>query len=140
MRKYEKLLYQANALSYGLALFFLIFNTYQTIWTLNSIDVVEMGIRTAQIILLNIILSFAAFIVAFEMKRYSLRWSRAGLALGVFECSRVFFLAPSITGNPALHIRVSLLAAGLLLIAASALSWIRAKQRSVAEEGEPCLS
>jgi hypothetical protein len=142
MKKYEKLLYQANGLSYVLAMFFLIFNTYQTIVTLNGIDVVEMGVLTAEIILLNIVLSFLAFIVAFEMRRYSLKWSCAGLALGVFECARVFFLSKSIAETSALHVRASLLAAGLLLIAASAFACLRARQRrtAAAEEVVPCLS
>ena len=55
MKKNELLLYQTDAFSAALAMLFLIFNTFQTIFTLNTIDVQSAGIRVMEIILVNIL-------------------------------------------------------------------------------------
>jgi hypothetical protein len=128
MKRYEKLLYQANAVPAGLAMLFLIFNTLQTIFTLNNIDVSGAGIWVAEIILFNIVLSFLVFITASELKRYSLRWSYAGLGTGIFQGLRVFFISSTIQGAVRLCIAAALLAAACLLTIASVLSIIRGKR------------
>ncbi|MCL2443576.1 MAG: hypothetical protein FWD13_08975 [Treponema sp.] len=70
MKKNELLLYQKNVVPSVIVMLFLIFNTFQTIITLNTIDVSAAGIRVMEIILTNIVLSFLVFIASFEIKRY----------------------------------------------------------------------
>jgi hypothetical protein len=122
MKKYEKLLYHANIIPSRLALAYLAFNTFQTIITLNAVNVSASGIRIMEIILLNIFLSFMVFITASEIKRYSLPWSRAGLGIGVFQCLRAFFISSTVSETPRLYITLSLLVSGCLLILSSGIS------------------
>ena len=134
--KNEKLVYQANALPSALAMLYFAFNTWQTIFTLNMVDVAAVGLRVMQIILLNTLLSFLVFIVSFEIKRYSLPWSWIGVGIGIFQCLRVFFIPAGAPGTRA-NIAVSLLIGGLLLIAASAWSLVKCgKYRQAKKEPE----
>ena len=121
MNKNELLLYRTNSLPSSLAMLFLLFNTAQTIFTLNAVDPGATGIRIMEVILLNILLSFLVFIAASEIKRYNMSWSIAALGIGIFQCLR-FFLIPG--GADVLHIRivVPLLTAGVILITASIIS------------------
>jgi uncharacterized membrane protein len=135
-KRYERLLYQVNSASYALAMLFLVSNTYQTILTLNAVDVMNAGIFIAGIILLNIFLSFVVFIIASEMKRYNLRWSYTALGIGVFECVRVFWISPTIAGIARTHIVVSLLLGGILLLIAGCFSVDRCRKRLASEKGE----
>ncbi|MCL2879566.1 MAG: hypothetical protein FWF29_04905 [Treponema sp.] len=123
----EKLLYQANSGPFGLALMYLPFNTAQTIFTLNTIDPSAAGIRVMETILLNILLSFLVFIISTEIKRYSIRWSHAGLATGLFQLARLFF-NPTGPGGARPLVLVPLAVAGIFLIWASL--WSAAKCRS----------
>ena len=127
MSRHERLLYQANVVPSGFAMLFLIFNTWQCIFTLNAVDVAATGIRVMEIILLNIFLSFLVFVAASEIKRYSMRWSWASLGIGIFQCLR-YFLIPSTLrsgGEPENNIVVPLLIAGFLLIIASVWSLVK---------------
>jgi hypothetical protein len=117
----ERLLYQANKIPAGLALLFLLLNTWQTIFTLNSIDVTAAGIRVMEIILTNIVLSFFVFIASFEIKRYSIRWSWAALVMGIFQCLRIF-IAPVGVRPINFNIVFPLITAGLIMIIVSLLS------------------
>ncbi|MCL2804629.1 MAG: hypothetical protein FWD26_01650 [Treponema sp.] len=126
MKKNEMLLYQVNSLPSAIALLFLIFNTTQTIFTLNTIDVSAAGIRVMEIILVNIVLSFLVFIASSEIKRYNLRWSQITLALGIFQCLRFFLLPAGL--HSVLIIVLPLQAAGFSLIIASAISLVRCKR------------
>jgi hypothetical protein len=128
-------LYQGNQTPSRLALLFLAFNIWQTIFTLNAIDINSSGIRIAQIILLNIFLSFLVFIISAEMKRYSIRWAWAGLATGVFQCLRMFFISATISGGQRLNIAASLLLSGVLLALSSVVSIDRGRKRLIAEGG-----
>jgi len=121
MKKNEKLLYQANSVPSSLALLYLVFNTCQTIFTLNAIDISAAGIRIMEVILLNIMLSFLVFIAASEIKRYSRLWSFISLATGIFQCLR-YYIIPSVSSGAFIRISVTLLAAGVILIVASLLS------------------
>ena len=122
MNKHERLLYQANAVPSMFAMLFLVFNTWQTIFTLNGVDASAVGIRIAEIILLNILLSFMAFITSFEIKHYSLTWSRAGLCLGIFQCLRVFMISSTISGSVRINITASLFISGIIVIVSSVFS------------------
>jgi len=124
MKKNEKLLYQANSIPSALAMAFLLFNTWQTIFTLNMVDMVAVGIRVMQIILVNILVSFLVFIVSFEIKRYNIPWSRIGVGVGIFQCLRVFFIPSGEPGTVA-NIAISIVAGGLLLIVASIWSLVK---------------
>ncbi|MCL2128251.1 MAG: hypothetical protein FWH38_08350 [Treponema sp.] len=136
MSKNERLLYQANNFSPALAFFFLFINTWQVIFTLNMIDVSAEGIRVMEIILLNILLSFLVFIVASEVKRYSLIWSWAGLGIGVFQCLRALFI-PAGTRWIRINIAVSLEFSGFILIFASIWSLAKcAKYRQAERESQ----
>ncbi|MDR0455323.1 MAG: hypothetical protein LBH20_01400 [Treponema sp.] len=127
MKKNEVLLYQANVIPSMLAMLFLLFNTWQVIFTLNGIDVAAAGIRVMEIILLNILLSFLAFIAASEMKRYNMGWSWAALGIGVFQCLRYFLIPAALQGGrmTAINVVAPLEAAGFLLIAASLWSLVK---------------
>jgi len=124
MKKNEKLLYQANVFPSALAMFFLVFNTCQTIFTLNAIDVSAAGIRVMEIILVNILLSFLVFIASSEIKRYNRLWSVIALGIGVFQCLR-YFIIPSVDANAFMRISSTLLTAGLILIIASIISLVK---------------
>jgi hypothetical protein len=137
MKQYERLLYQANIIPSRLALLFLVFNTWQTICTLNTVDVAAAGIRVMEIILLNILLSFAVFVTAFELKRYSLPWSWTGMGIGLFQCLRVFFIPPGPQASR-INIAVSLLCAGALLIFASLWSLSKGKKYRLAKKEQVC--
>ena len=127
MRKNEKLLYQANSVPSSLALLYLVFNTCQTIFTLNAIDVSSAGIRVMEVILLNIMLSFLVFIAASEIKRYSRLWSVISFVTGIFQCLR-YYIIPAVSGEAFIRISVTLLAAGVILIIASLMSIIKCNE------------
>ena len=127
MKKNEKLLYQANSLPSSLALLYLVFNTCQTIFTLNAIDVSAAGIRVMEVILLNILLSFLVFIAASEIKRYSRLWSFVSLATGIFQCLR-YYIIPEVNSSAFARISITLLAAGIILIIASLMSIVKCNQ------------
>ena len=139
MKKNERLLYQANTLPSSLALFYLVFNTCQTIFTLNAIDVSAAGIRVMEIILLNIMLSFLVFIAASEIKRYSRLWSLITLFTGVFQCLR-YFIIPSVSGDAFVRISVTLVTAGVILIIASLISLIKCIEYLQAKKETECHS
>jgi phosphatidylglycerophosphate synthase len=134
MKQYEKLLYQANVVPSRLVMVFLLFNIWQTIFTLNGVDIAATGIRTAEIILLNIFISFLVFVASAEVKRYNLRWSYIGLGTGIFQCLRIFFIPASIEGGVRTNITLSLLIAGLLLIVASIWSVVNSKRYILAKK------
>ena len=141
MKKNEILLYQTNRLPSALALFFLVFNTLQTIFTLNTVDVSAAGIRIMEIILTNIVLSFLVFIAASEMKRYSLRWSQATLGIGIFQCLRFFLLPGSLRVKETLFtIVIPLETAGILLIIAALISIVKCKRYRLAKKETECLT
>jgi len=127
MKKNEKLLYQANSVPSSLALFYLVFNTCQTIFTLNAIDVSAAGIRVMEIILLNIVLSFLVFIAASEIKRYSRLWSLISLVTGIFQILR-YYIIPPVSSEAFVRISTTLLAAGVILIIASLMSLVKCNE------------
>ena len=120
----EKLVYQVNGRPAALAMLYFAFNTWQTIFTLNMIDMVAVGLGVMWIILLNTLLSFLVFIISFEMKRYSVPWSWAGLGIGAFQCLRVFIIPDGAAGTR-MNIAISLVAGGVLLIIASIWSLVK---------------
>ena len=137
MKKNEKLLYQANVVPAALVSVCLLFNTWQTIFTLNMIDVVAVGIRVMQIILLNTLFSFLVFITSFEIKRYSFSWSYFGVGMGIFQMARIFFIpegTPWIRTNIALSLAVS----GILLAAASFWSLVKCGKHRQARKEQEC--
>jgi hypothetical protein len=135
MKKNEMLLYQANTVPSALAKFFLVFNTVQIIFSLNTVDIAAAGIRVMEIILLNIFLSFLVFIAASEMKRYNLRWSLASLGIGIFQCLRYFFIP---AGTAHTTIAVPLMLAGIILIAASIWSLVKCGRYRTAKKEQEC--
>jgi len=137
MKNYERLLYQPNAAPSAFAMLYLVFNTWQTIFTLNALDVAATGIRVMEVILVNILLSFLAFIVAFEIKRYSLRWSWAALVIGVLQCLR-YFLVPQAPFFAWMNIIIPLEAAGFFLILASVWSLVKCGQYQMAQRKLLC--
>jgi len=147
MKKNEMLLYRANVFPSALAMLFLVFNTCQTIFTLNAVDVAATGIRVMEIILTNILLSFLVFIAASEIKRYNMRWSWAALGIGIFQCLRYFLIpnslrgevpARGLTGALAMTIVLPLEIAGLLLIAASVVSLVNCGKYRLAKKEPEC--
>ena len=141
MKKNELLLYQKNVVPSVIVMLFLIFNTFQTIITLNTIDVSAAGIRVMEIILTNIVLSFLVFIASFEIKRYSTRWSWVVLVIGVFQCLRYFILPSSLHDKDIfLTIVLPLEIAGLLLIFASIISLIQCGKYRMAKKELECRS
>jgi len=133
----EKLVYQVNAPPAALAMVYFAFNTWQTIFTLNMIDVVAVGLGVMWIILLNTLLSFLVFIVSFEIKRYSLTWSWIGVGVGIFQCLRVFFIPDGAPGTR-MNIAISLAAGGVLLIAASIWSLVKSRKYHQAKKEQEC--
>jgi hypothetical protein len=139
MKKNELLLYQPNTFPSALALLFLVFNTFQAIFTLNTIDVSAAGIRVMEIILTNIVLSFFVFIAASEIKRYSFGWSWAALGIGIFQCLRFFFLPGSLhVEEVLLTIVFPLEAAGFLLITAACISLVKCRRYRIAKKELEC--
>ena len=133
----ERLLYQANTGPHVIALLFLPFNTAQTIFTLNTIDPVMAGIRVMETILLNILLSFLAFIVSSEIKRYNVRWSWAGLVIGILQFTRLFLNPYGPQGRLPL-VLVPLAAAGISLVSASLWSLAKCRLYNLAKTESLC--
>lgn len=138
MKRYEKLLYHKNIIPSRLTLLFLIFNTGQTIVTLNAVNVPAAGIRIMEIILLNILLSFMVFITASEIKRYSLFWSRMGAGIGVFQCIRSLFISSTISDSTKALVTVFFLVSGILLIFSSGLSIANSRKYIIALKEREC--
>jgi hypothetical protein len=140
MNKNERLLYQINSVPSILAMLFLLFNTWQIVFTLNAVDVAATGIRVMEIILLNILLSFLVFITASEIKRYNVRWSWTALGIGIFQCLRYFLIPGTINRDPVimLNIVVPLEIAGFLLIAASVWSLVKCGKYRIAKKEQEC--
>jgi len=115
----ELLLYRQNLTPSRLVLTYLIFNTAQTIFTLNGITVAAEGLRVAEIILLNIILSFVVFVTASEVKRYSRPWSLAGIVVAIFQVLRVFLIPGTVGGLSRALVTGCLLISAFTLFAAS---------------------
>jgi len=130
--KNEILLYKPNAFPASLALLFLVFNTLQTIFTLNAIDVSAAGIRVMEIILVNIVLSFLVFIAASEIKRYSFKWSLVALIIGIFQLLRYFILPAGMENL--MRIVLPLEAAGLFLITAAVISLVKCGKYRLAKK------
>ena len=126
-----------NAHPAALAMLYFAFNTWQTIFTLNMVDVAAVGLRVMWIILLNTLLSFLVFIVSFEIKRYSVKWSWAGFGIGIFQCLRVLFIPDGASGTR-MNIAVSLAVGGILLIAASVWSLVKCGQYLQAKKELEC--
>jgi len=137
MKNYQRLIYQANAGPSNAAKLFLIFNTWQTIFTLNMLDAAVAGIRIMEVIMINILFSFLVFIAAFEIKRYSLRWSWAALVIGIIQCLR-YFLIPDGPFFAWINILVPLEAAGFFLILASVWSLPKCGKYRQAQRELPC--
>ncbi|MDR2542569.1 MAG: hypothetical protein LBC80_03865 [Treponema sp.] len=139
MKKNEKLLYQTNKAPAALLKLFLVFNTLQAIFTLNSIDVSAVGIRVMEIILLNIVFSFVVFITSSEIKRYSLRWSWIGLVIGIIQCLRAFII-PVSEQAARMRIIIPLEIAGLVLIVASVWSIVQSRKYLLAKKEHHAVS
>ena len=140
MKRNEKLLYQANSVPSSLALLFLVFNTCQTIFTLNGIDVAGVGIRVMEIILLNITLSFLVFVASSEIKRYSQLWSMITLITGILQCLRYFIIPPVSSSEAFTRISVTLLLAGFVLIISSLMSIVKCGEYNHAKKEMQCRS
>ncbi|MDR1788272.1 MAG: hypothetical protein LBR16_07475 [Treponema sp.] len=133
MTLYEKLLYQPNAAPSRLAMLSLVFNTAQIIFSLNSIDVNAGGIRVAEIILLNIVLSFAVFVAATEVKRYSVPWSWGIFGIAVFQALRIAMMPASISGVAWAGISGLFAASAASLFAASLWSLAQCRRYRIAQ-------
>ncbi len=122
----EKFLYLENKRSQNLILLFLMGNTLLTVIYINAMAVdLELG----AFVMLNIFLSLIAFLMAVRQKLYDLRWGYGGIALGIFQLLRIFWIPPEIVNPSRLILQVLLLLTAGLALAGSAICIKRARER-----------
>ena len=107
MNKSEKRLYLENSLSQQLMMIYIGGNTIFSILYINNMSVdVQLGF----FIMLNLVLSLVAFLMAVRQKMYASLWGYVGIAFAAFQFARLFWMPEEIVGS------VRMLSAALLII------------------------
>ena len=106
MKTPEQRLYVENSLSQQLIVFSIGRLTLFNILYINNMNVdLQLGI----FIMVNIILSLVAFLMAVRQKSYSAFWGYAGIALALFQFARLLWVPEEIVGS------VRFISVGLLI-------------------------
>lgn len=107
VNKSEKRLYLENSLSQQLIMLYIGGNTIFTILYINNMNVdVQLGF----FIMLNLVLSLVAFLMAVRQKMYANLWGYVGVAFAAFQFARLLWMPAEIGGS------VRMLSAALLII------------------------
>ncbi|KAA3661118.1 MAG: hypothetical protein DWQ04_17410 [Chloroflexi bacterium] len=106
MKSNEKRLFLENTLSQQLIMFYIVGNAAFTIFYVNSSDI---NYRLGTFIMLNIVLSLFAFLMAVRQKVYQATWGYIGIGIAVFQFARLFWIPEEIV-NPVRLLLVLLLA------------------------------
>lgn len=126
MNASEKRLYMENALSQQLILLWLAGNTLFTIFYVNSMDVdAQLGF----FVMLNIMLSLFAFLMAVRQKIYQIQWGYVGIGLALFQLLRLFWIPVEIVNPTRLLIQILLVATSAAALAASIVCIQRSQER-----------
>lgn len=107
MKTGEKRLYLENSLSQQLIVLYIVGNTVFTILFVNNTAV---NFHLGNFILLNIVLSLTAFLMAVRQKMYNISWGYVGIAFALFQLARILWIPEEIV-NP-----LRLLLVGLLIV------------------------
>lgn len=126
MKQHEKRLYLENSLSQQLILLYILGNTAFTIF-----EVVNMAVdfQVGTFIMLNIVLSLVSFLMAVRQKAYAIQWGYVGVALGVFQLTRLLWIPEELTGSLRILLIVLLLITGGFAIAGSVICIKRSQER-----------
>ncbi len=127
MREAEKYLYLENKLSQQLILGFLLLNTLFTVIYINSMAV---NSRLGAFVMINIFLSLIAFLMAVRQKLYDIAWGYGGIALGIFQVSRLFFIPEEIVNPNRLILQILIIITAVLAFAGSAICIKRTQERT----------
>ena len=122
----SKHLYVENSISQSLVLLWLAGNTVFTLLYVNNMAVTA---RLGFFVMLNIALSLIAFLVAVRQKNYMIYWGYTGLALGVFQFARLFWIPVEIVNPQRLILQILLIATGAAALVASIICIQRTQQR-----------
>jgi len=126
MKKSEKRLYLENSLSQQLVLLYIAGNTLFTIIYVNNMNVdVQLGV----FIMLNIVLSLLAFLMAVRQKLYASQWGYMGIAIGVFQLARLLWIPEEITGSMRFFLAALLIATSISALAGSIICIKRSRER-----------
>ena len=122
----SKHLYVENSISQSLVLFWLAGNTVFTLLYVNNMAVTA---RLGFFVMLNIALSLIAFLVAVRQKNYMIYWGYTGLALGIFQFARLFWIPPEIVNPQRLILQILLIVTSAAAVIASIICIQRTQQR-----------
>lgn len=126
MKTGEKRLYVENTLSQQLILFWLAGNTIFTLLTINNM---EVTVRLGFFVMLNIGLSLLAFLIAVRQKMYLTQYAYIGFVFGLFQLMRLMWMPPEIVGSMRLFLQVILIATGVAALVASYICLQRSRER-----------
>lgn len=126
MKSGEKRLYVENTLSQQLILFWLAGNTVFTLLTINNM---EVTVRLGFFVMLNIALSLLAFLIAVRQKNYLIQYAYIGFAFGLFQLARLMWMPPEIMGGMRLFLQAILIATGIAALVASYICLQRSQER-----------
>ncbi len=126
MKTSEKRLFLENSISQQLTLLYIGGNALFTILYVNSMDVdAQLGI----FIMVNIVLSLVAFLMAVRQKLYAADWGYVGIALAAFQFARFLWMPAEITGSMRVFLAALLLATGISVLAGSIICIKRSRER-----------
>lgn len=126
MKSGEKRLYVENSVSQQLILLFLVGNTVFTLLSINNMDVT---VRLGFFVMLNIALSLLAFLIAVRQKVYLLNWAYAGFGLGLFQLARLLWMPAEIVNPVRLILQILLIVTGVAALVASYICVQRSRER-----------
>lgn len=122
----EKRLYLENKRSQQLIMLFLLGNT---VFTLVYINAMSVSARLGFFVMLNIFLSLFVFLMAVRQKVYDLRWGYAGIALGVFQLVRLFWIPVEIINPTRLILQILVIVTAALALVGSTVCIQRSRER-----------
>ncbi len=122
----EKRLYVENYISQQLIFLWLAGNTAFTLLYVNNMNVT---VRLGFFVMLNIALSLLAFLVAVRQRVYLINWGFIGLALGIFQFMRLFWIPEEIVGSVRLIIQALLIVTSAAAVAGSVICIRRSRER-----------
>lgn len=122
----EKRLYVENYISQQLIFLWLAGNTAFTLLYVNNMNVT---VRLGFFVMLNIALSLLAFLVAVRQRVYLINWGFIGLALGIFQFLRLFWIPEEIVGSVRLIIQALLIVTSAAAVAGSVICIRRSRER-----------
>lgn len=119
--------YPDNHLSYKMVILFLIIHTLFSVVTINNM---EVSYRTGIQVMLTIIVSLLSFLVAVKVKVYSYKWTCVCIGIGLFQYLYIFIRPVLYDSGQEAFTLIMLLFAGTALMAAAVTSFAAIRKRA----------